>query len=987
MGEVCLAEDTRLQRKVALKFLPAEFTQNSERLRRFELEAKTASGLNHPNIITIYDIGQAHNTHFIATEFIEGKTLRDRLRQPLSLNESLDIALQIANALAAAHEAQIIHRDIKPENVMLRGDGIVKVLDFGLAKLSGLQNADRGLGIAEGGGRNEDAETLVQSPLDAPQSAIPNPHSTAVGTVMGTASYMSPEQARGLRVDARTDIFSLGVVLSEMLAGKRPFDGVNMIDVLGAIMHETPVPLPDAPAEAQRIVTKALQKNRDNRYQTAQELARDLKELKEELAYQARLGAQASRLPLASEAMPTSVASGNAEEETISSPNKRAAWHALAARKMRALPVIALLALALIVVAGYVLFNRKATPALAEREPLLLTDFENKTGEEIWDGTLKQALAVALEQSPYMNIFPEERARDTLRLMNRSVDEPITRATGREICQRRNVRALLIGTIAKLERSYTVTLEATNAQSGETMARTLETAEGKDKVVEALGRAAKDLREKLGESLATLQKFDKPLEEATTSSLEALQAFSTAFSFVKKARHDQAILHYKRALELDDKFALAWAYLGFAYGNTNAFSKSLECAEKAYQLRDLATERERLIISASYHYNVSGDAGKMEEATTLLVQMYPQLAVGFLMQENYLSYIGQFERAAEAHREAMRIEPGEKVFLVLLLQRLNRFDEAREMLQQTPEVLQEANLSHFFQFHNAFARGDAAEMNKQVAWFAGDVMESEVRMNQAWIAASAGRRREADQLFQQTVKLAATHNGVDASAQYLENQAAMNALLESPQLAIAQATQFLSQLQAHRLNLRITATPAFFKGAIPLSFTFALAGDATRAEMLVTEFAQKYPQDTLHKALWAPLTRATIELQRGNPTQAVELLQPSLQYEAAGGFMPTWIRGQSYLQLKQGAQAAAEFQKIIDHRGWDVTSPLWPLAHLGLARAMTLQGDTAKAKQGYDEFFRLWKDADADLPVLIEAKKEYAKVWSAVGSTPLSVHN
>jgi tetratricopeptide (TPR) repeat protein len=558
--------------------------------------------------------------------------------------------------------------------------------------------------------------------------------------------------------------------------------------------------------------------------------------------------------------------------------------------------------------------------------------------------------------------------------MNKSVDEPITRATGREICQRRNVRALLIGTITKLERSYTVTLEATNAQSGETIARALEQAAGRDEVVNALERAAKDLRGKLGESLASLQKYDKPLEEATTSSLEALQAFTTAFSFVRKARHDQAILHYKRALELDDKFALAWSLLGYAYGNTNFISKSFESFENAYQLREHATERERLMISTAYHLGVSGDMDKMREETALLTQIYPHLTNSFLTRRDYWNYIGQFEKADEAHREVVRLEPGEYTFHILQLQRLNRFDETREVLKQAHGLFQEASLPRFFQFHNAFARGETAEMNKQIAWFAGDVMEPEVRMNQAWMAACAGRRRESEQLFQQAVKLAATRNGVDTSAWFLEHEAAMNALLERPQAAREQVTQFLAQLQAHHLNLRITAISSFFKAIIPLSFTVALAGDAARAETLMAEFTQKFPQDTLHKSLWAPLTRATIELQRGKPAQAIELLQPALQYEAAGGFMPTWIRAQAYLQLKQGAQAAAEFQKIIDHRGWDVTSPLWPLAHLGLARAAMLQGDAAKAKQMYDEFFRLWKDADADLPVLIEAKKEYEKL-------------
>ncbi len=980
MGEVCLAEDTRLNRKVALKLLPSEFTQNSERLRRFELEAKTASGLNHPNIITIYDIGEAHNTHFIATEFIEGQTLRDRLRQPLSLNESLDIALQIANALAAAHEANIIHRDIKPENVMLRGDGIVKVLDFGLAKLSETRSAEFGVRS------NEDDETLMQPATETPQSALHTPQSTLPGTVMGTASYMSPEQARGLRVDARTDIFSLGVVLYEMLAGKRPFDGVNMIDVLGAIMHETPAPLPDAPAEVNRIVTKALNKDREQRYQTTQELVRDLKELKEELAYQARvLGAQpdvaqAARLRMASAAMPSTLASQSTEEKTISSPNKRATSHALAARKLRALPVMALLALALIAVAGYVLFNRKVTPALAEREPLLLTDFENKTGEDIWDGTLKQALAVALEQSPYMNIFPEERARDTLRLMNRSVDEPITRATGREICQRRNVRALLVGTITKLERSYTVTLEATNAQSGETIARTLETAEGKDKVVEALGRAAKDLRGKLGESLATLQKYDKPLLEMTTSSLDALKAYSEGRERIRKGRLEEQIPFYQRAIELDPRFAVAWLSLGSGHFDIGNPSMGLKFVGQAYQMRDRTSEREKLQIASFYFRENVGDLNKVNELTSLWVNLYPQDALGFYQVGQLALQAGQYEKAMEAYREAIRIDPDYTIAyqtVASVLLRLNRYDEATEVIRQAQARKLDMWSLHGIRYLTAFVRNEANVMSHEVEWFSGKPDAYRIPEYQARAAAFGGRLRQAHDFWQQASALAESRNLPVETPGMQAWEAEIKAHFGFPQPVITQAAQALALLRSRKAEIiwRRGNLSYPLTGQL-LALTFALSGDTARAQVLADELAQKLPEHTLNNGVWLPTIRAAIELQRNQPDKAIQLLEAARQYDAAYTihFRSTWIRGQAYLQLKQGAQAAAEFQKIIDHRGWDVTSPLWPLAHLGLARAMLLQGDTVKAKQSYNEFFRLWKDADADLPVLIEAKKEYEKL-------------
>ncbi len=949
MGEVCLAEDTRLNRKVALKLLPSEFTQDSERLRRFELEAKTASGLNHPNIITIYDIGQAHNTHFIATEFIEGKTLRDRLRQPLSLNESLDIALQIANALAAAHEAQIIHRDIKPENVMLRGDGIVKVLDFGLAKLIEGKSEREKLG--------EDDPTLALAP-----PAVAS-HSTELGTVMGTASYMSPEQARGQRVDARTDIFSLGVVLSEMLAGKRPFDGVNMIDVLGAIMHETPAPLPDAPDEVNRIVTKALQKDRDHRYQTTQELVRDLKELKEELAYQARaLGAQASRLPLASEAMPTSVASGNPEEETISSPNKRAALHALAAGKMRALPVMALLALALIAVGAF-FYTRNKTAALTDKDTILLADFTNTTGDSVFDGTLKQALAVHLGQSPFLNLFADERVRETLRLMNKSPDERITPTVGREICQRQGLKALLTGTIASLGRNYVINLEAVNGQTGDVLAREQGEAEGKEQVLRTLGEAATRLREKLGESLSSIQKFDAPLEQATTSSLDALKTFALGNEQRDLGQFLKSIPFYKRAIELDPNFALAYAKLGLSYYNSGQGSLAKEFAEKAMAMRERVSEREQFHINTSYYSTITLEIDQAIEVLELWKRNYPRdyfphLNLGF----RYLE-IGQGEKALQEANEAIRLYPNYANNYQLMgaaLINLNRFKEAKDTYEQAFARNQEPSNARYNVFRIAFVQGDHEAMQRQIDWMKGNSREYQTLSWQARTAAFSGQMRQAKQFFNQAFDLTLSRNLEAAAEAVLEN-----ALWES----VTGKCQRVSADTSKALALSRTWN-SLTRGAGILT----RCGDISQAQSLTDELAKQNPKNTLVKVIWLPVAHARIAMARGDYARAIQLLQPVSQYESASLFWVPWLRGEAYLKLNQGAEAAAEYQKIIDHRGWDMTSALWPLAHLGLARAAMLQGDTTKARQSYQDFFALWKDADADLPVLIEAKKEYEKL-------------
>ncbi len=981
MGEVCLAEDTRLQRKVALKLLPAEFTRDAERLRRFALEAKTASGLNHPNIITIYDIGAAHNTHYIATEFIAGQTLRDRLQQPMTLDAVLDIALQIANALAAAHEAGIIHRDIKPENVMLRSDGIVKVLDFGLAKLAEVRNA-------ECGARNEDADTLLQAEPNNPQSAIPNPHSTAVGIVMGTASYMSPEQARGEKVDARSDLFSLGIVLYEMIAGQQPFTGVNMLDVIGAILHQEPAPIVDAPVEVQRIVTRALQKDRAARYQTAQELALDLKELKDELAYQARaartssesqtalpraaLGAQASRLPLASASEANSVVRENAEEEALPSPSERATLHALAAGGTPALPgaprtskykiLIAVAALVLLVVAAFFYFKRQ--PALTDKDTILLADFTNTTNDPVFDGTLKQALAVHLGQSPFLNLFADERVRETLRLMNRSPDERITPTVGREICQRQGLKALLTGTIASLGRNYVINLEAINGQTGDVLAREQGEAEGKEQVLRSLGEAATRLREKLGESLSSIQRFDKPLQQATTAKLEAFKAWSLGLEYSYSGSVMEAIPFYKRAVELDPEFAQAYSVLSVVHWATGRPGLAAEYAEKGYRLRDRVSEFEKLRITNFYHAFATGDLNKRIEVVLLLKGRYPRewgtptdLALTYNM-------IGQFDQAVAEAREAIRRNPNfapAHRALGLALLSLNRFAEAREALTQALQQKLDTPDFHAILYQIAFTDGDTAGMQQQLDWAKGKPNEYIAFDWQTGAAACAGQWRQAQEFSRRAIDLAGRGDTTEVAARYATEQALRGAVFGDCRQARVEVAQGLKLARGRMLLSR---------AALALS----LCGETHQAQQLVDEVSKLYPEDTLMNAIWLPLIRAALELQRGNAAQAIEQLQATTRYEAAAEFWPQYLRSQAYLKLGRGAEAASEFQKILDHRGWAPTSPLYPLAHLGLARAALLQGDTAKAQKSYQDFFALWKDADADLPVLIEAKKEYEKV-------------
>src|SRR5437016_3137958 len=463
MGEVFLAQDASLGRKVALKLLRSDFTRIEERLRRFQQEARAASALNHPNILTIHEIGHDGSLHFMATEYVEGETLRQHLSGArITVGQTLDVAVQVASALAAAHQAGIIHRDIKPENIMLRTDGNVKVLDFGLAKLTEPKTIDTA------------APTLPQV-------------ETAPGVVMGTFSYMSPEQARGLAVDARTDIWSLGVMIYEMVVGRQPFEGETASDVMSLILQKEPPPLayswPEVPAELERIVRKALRKDKDERYQTIKDLLIDLRNLRKELELSAEM--ERSAPPISARAM----SSGQSVAATAHSASS--AEYIVTEIKQHKRAAIGALALILIAsAASFFYFHRTKASALTEKDTILLADIVNTTGDSVFDGTLKQALAVQLGQSPFLNLFPEDRVRETLRYRGRSPDERVTNQVAREICERQGIKAMLTGSIASLGSHYVITLEALNGHSGDALAREQVEGESKEQVISKLGEAA-----------------------------------------------------------------------------------------------------------------------------------------------------------------------------------------------------------------------------------------------------------------------------------------------------------------------------------------------------------------------------------------------------------------------------------------------------------------------------------------------------------------
>ncbi|MFN2390701.1 MAG: protein kinase [Pyrinomonadaceae bacterium] len=969
MGEVYLAEDTRLNRKVALKFLSTPICDNKNLLRRFEQEAFAASALNHPNILTIYEFDAEGEVCFLAAEYIEGETLSEHSKNGLmSLQSALDIAIQVVSALGAAHSAGIVHRDIKPDNVMIRPDGLVKVLDFGIVKLS----ADSGFGTSDFGLNREQAENPKSEAATVIRGTVP-------GMIMGTANYMSPEQARGLTVDARSDIYSFGIVFYEMLSGRLPFEGETAIDTIAAILHKEPVPLnqslPDLPAEIEQIVNRTLRKNADERYQSIKDVLTDLRSVKQKLDYEevgrsfppekskTNLEEQQTKL-FDSSSSGQIISMANATTNETGARQTSSAEYIATEIKRHKKGAILIAVLATVAIAASILFiHFRSARVLTEKDTILLADFVNATGDSVFDGTLKQALAVQLGQSPFLNIFSEDRVREGLKFMGRAPDERLTRDVGREICQRQGLKAMLVGSIASLGNHYVITLEAINAKTGDAIASEQTEAESKEQVLHALGLAAMKLREKLGESLQSIQKFDAPIEQATTSSLEALQAFSLGLEQQLKGKSLEAIPSLKRAAEIDPNFALAYARMASIYYSSRQYDLAAEASQKAYELRDRVSERERLYISAGYYDNVTGELEKYLETLELWKRSYPHDAPPHNNLALKYSELGQFDKALAEAREAIRLNPNSASGYSLLataLVGLNRFDEAQEIIGQALAQKLETTAMRRNLYKIAFVRGDATTMQQQIEWTKGKPDEYVAQNWQAETAAFSGQLRKAKEFSNHAFELATARDLKDVAAQIVAGAAARDALLGDCRLVKEQTAKALG-MSRRQLTM------------IPAGNALATCGEISQAQTIIDELVKRFPKDTILNKVSLPLVQARIELHRGNPAQAIQLLETTRPYEGYAPLQIAYLRGQAYLNQQRGTDAAAEFQKILDQRSRG-SLPFYPLAQLGLARAAALSGDTAKVRQAYQDFFALWKDADPDIPILQESRREYEKL-------------
>ncbi len=910
MGEVYKARDTHLDRFVAIKVLNPDKLPDPQRKARFVQEAKAASALNHPNIVHIYDIGTDAGVDFIAMEYVAGKPLDALIpRKGMRLGEALKIAAQVADALARAHEAGIVHRDVKPSNLMVDEHGVVKVVDFGLAKLTEEPKA------------GEDATTHTV------------PVKTEEGAIVGTVAYMSPEQAEGRMLDGRSDIFSFGAVLYEMVTGQRVFSGDSAVATLAAVIKDHPKPLrevaPEAPHDLEKLITRCLQKQPDRRWQAMSDLRVALGELREE--------------------------SESGERQAAKSSARGRGWW-----RWAALAVLPLVVVGAWLLWRYGLRGTPPKPVLTSRDVIVLADFANSTGDPVFDATLREWVSDQLENSKTLRAMSLGQIQAILAEMKHPAGAPITAAVASEVCARAGEKATLSGSIAALGTSYALTLKATNCQTGETLASQSAEASAKEHVLGALTKVVNGIREELGESLPSIQRGLAQrvnLVGATTPSPEAYQAFAMGMVQSSLGKYTAAIPHFQRATELDPDLAIAYAQEGIAVGGDG--SRARELFRKAFERRMNASDRQRLWIEGRY-YESEGEIDRSRQVYEELVRLYPNFVLGFNSIGNVLRQAGEYEKALPMYHEVVRLVPEASLGYTQVLNtliRLDRFKEAHA-IAETPVVkrLNPPDVGLML-LRLSYLEGNLPAAQAAIRDLGGTGYALESLRAQLAYAFAVGRFRSAEALQVSADQTARRQN---------LGRAALNLRL--------QATAYQANAGLCR-DVEAVVTPELPRADATwgpgAAAALASCGDVTGAQRLADGMAKTGIGGQVWASIQLPVIQARMRLAQGRRAEAIAALEAARPFERA---WPSVIlaRGDAFLMSNEPAEAAEEFRKIVGVKANLLLTSAYNAAQVGLARALAASGDSAGAKKAYEAFFDLWKSADPGIPLLLAARKEYA---------------